>query len=338
MRAALGAGTALVLAAGLVACGRDTPQPPPGPATASASPLWPLTGVRKPSPAEGRDRPALVVKVENTPAARPQTGLELADMVVEETVEGGITRFAAVFHSQVPGEVGPVRSIRPMDVPLAAPLGGLFAYSGGLGPFVSALRGSPSQDVGSERLPRAYHRVTSRAAPHNLYASGPALVAAADDAHRAAPGPAFRFAASADAATAVRTGRATGLIDLGISPVAHPSWSWAGDRWARSEGGAPATAASGARLTAANVIVLRVSLVDTQYRDAAGNPVPETQLLGASGEAIVASAGHTVSGRWSKAAAADPVEVTDAQGQRIALAPGPTWVELLPQAGSVTLR
>ena len=89
---------------------------------------WPLTGVAVEAPPQ---RPALAVKVENSVAARPQSGLNAADVVWEEVVEGGITRFVAVYHSNLPPDIGPIRSVRPMDAAIAGPLHGLFAFSGG---------------------------------------------------------------------------------------------------------------------------------------------------------------------------------------------------------------
>ena len=88
----------------------------------------------------GARRPALAVKIENSVDARPQSGLNAADVVWEEVVEGGITRFVAVYHSTLPPEIGPIRSVRPMDAAIAGPLHGLFAFSGGQGPFVDADR------------------------------------------------------------------------------------------------------------------------------------------------------------------------------------------------------
>src|SRR3954447_25443220 len=98
---------------------------------------WPLTGV----PVDAvPSRPALAVKIENSIDARPQTGLNAADIVWEEVVEGGITRFVAVYHSTLPEEIGPVRSVRPMDPAVAAPLHGLLAFSGGVQAYVDAAR------------------------------------------------------------------------------------------------------------------------------------------------------------------------------------------------------
>ena len=71
------------------------------------------------------------MKIENTPEARPQSGLDVADVVYEEVVEGGITRFWAIFNSHAPDHVGPIRSVRRMDPDIVSPLGGVVAYSGG---------------------------------------------------------------------------------------------------------------------------------------------------------------------------------------------------------------
>ena len=93
-------------------------------------PTAPLTGLPDPS-GDSLKRPAASLKVENTPDARPQGGLDQADVVYEEVVEGGITRLVAIFNSHVPDVIGPVRSVRAMDPDIVWPLGGLFAFSGG---------------------------------------------------------------------------------------------------------------------------------------------------------------------------------------------------------------
>ena len=90
---------------------------------------WSLTGLAGPDDAQWK--PIVVVKVENNSLVRPQTGLESADLIFEELVEGGASRFAAVFQSNIPDEVGPVRSVRHVDVSLAAPIADVFVFSGG---------------------------------------------------------------------------------------------------------------------------------------------------------------------------------------------------------------
>jgi len=97
--------------------------------TTVAVPVAPLTGLADPGGAS-LTRPALSVKVENTDAARPQAGIDQADVLYEEVVEGGITRFVAIFNSTVPDVIGPVRSVRQEDPDIVWPLGGIFAYSG----------------------------------------------------------------------------------------------------------------------------------------------------------------------------------------------------------------
>ncbi|MEU2349874.1 DUF3048 domain-containing protein [Modestobacter sp. NPDC049651] len=293
-----------------------------------ASPSWPLTGV--PAGA-GADRPALAVKIENSIDARPQTGLNAADMVWEQVVEGGITRFVAVYHSNLPPEIGPVRSIRPMDPAIAAPLHGLLAFSGGVPTYVDAAGNAGLQVLTQSSGTDGFHRTSTRRAPHNVYATPETLVGQADDAHRAAPAAQFAYPRAGHQPTAVAGGQPTGTLALTMSGVGHPHWTWNAKvgRWLRAEGSTPAVEASGSQLTAANVVVLRVDVVTTQARDPAGNPVPETVLKG-GGDALVASGGHTVAATWSKDDVDDPVTLTGADGDEVTLAPGNTWVELVP--------
>jgi Protein of unknown function (DUF3048) N-terminal domain/Protein of unknown function (DUF3048) C-terminal domain len=298
-----------------------TPTPP-------SSPTWPLTGV----PADAvADRPALAVKIENSVTARPQTGLNAADLVWEEVVEGGITRFVAVYHSNLPPEIGPVRSVRPMDPAIAAPLHGLLAFSGGVQTYITAAKDAGLQVLSESSGADGFHRTQNRRAPHNVYAVPQTLVAQADAAHQASPGAQFDHPADGGQATAITAGQPTTTLALKMSGVSHPQWTWsaAEGRWLRAEGSTPAVEAGGRRIGATNVVVLRVDVVTTQARDPAGNPVPETILTG-RGEALVASGGHAVAATWSKPGIGDRVTLTGADGTPVTLAPGTTWVELVP--------
>ncbi|MGY1804376.1 DUF3048 domain-containing protein [Blastococcus sp. SYSU D00922] len=309
-----------------------TPPPPPPPPPV----YWPLTGVESgPVPA----RPALALKIENSVDSRPQTGLNSADMVWEEVVEGGITRFVAVYHSTIPGQIGPVRSVRPMDAAIVAPLHGLLAFSGGQRPFVDAIAAAGVQVISQDAGAAGFYRLNTRYAPHNVYADPNVFLGQADPAHMAPPAPQFTFATPEQRPTATATGVPTGVVNLKLSGASRPSWTWSAPAaaWLRAEGSTPATESDGTPLRAANVVVLRVQVVNTRFTDPAGNPVPETQMVG-SGEALVASGGATVGASWSKASIDAPVVLTDAAGQPILLAPGTTWVELVPTVtGSVTV-
>lgn len=297
---------------------------------------WPLTGV---AADDVVNRPAVAVKIENPKEVRPQTGLDQADVVWEQVVEGGVTRFVAVYNSQIPDEVGPIRSIRPMDPAITAPLKGLVAFSGGQQGFVTALADSGVQILSHDRGDDGFYRAKTAKAPHNVFGSLSTFLEQADAGHQNLPPEQFSFARAVAQASAVTAGTPATSVAVHISSYSNPGWDWdaATSAWLRSESGVPATAASGARLSAANVVVLRVDLVDSGTVDPAGSPVPETKLVG-SGEALVASGGQTITATWSKSATDAPLTLTTADGTNVTLAPGNTWVELVPNgSGSVTV-
>jgi DUF3048 family protein len=307
----------------------STPPPPPPPPPPPV--LWPLTGLES---GAVPPRPALAVKIENSRDARPQTGLNAADIVWEEVVEGGITRFVAVYHSALPAEIGPVRSVRPMDAAIAAPLHGLFAFSGGQPAYVDAIAGAGMQVLSLDAGDPGFYRTRSRSAPHNVYADPNVLVAQADPGHAAAPIAQFDLAPAPDQATPVAVGTPAGLLQLTLSGLSHPRWSWSAPdgKWVRAEGSTPAVEADGTPVRATNVVVLRVDVVATAGRDPAGNPVPETLLQG-RGEALVASGGKTMPVTWAKNGVTDRLVLLGADGNPVRLAPGNTWVELVPNGG-----
>jgi hypothetical protein len=348
------AGARALAAAGLVvllgACSGGTPAPteppvtlPPviAPAKVAAPapvvpPRWVLTGVATTEPV---DRPALAIKIENPKEVRPQTGLDQADVVWEQVVEGGVTRFVAVYHSIVPAEVGPIRSVRPMDPAIAAPLHGVIAFSGGQAGFVSALSAAGLQTVSHDAGNAGFYRTKGRAAPHTVFGRPAEFLGQADASHAASPPEQFHFARRAELATAVVAGTPAAQVAVTMSSYSKPSWEWsaADGTWLRSESGTPANAASGARLAATNVVTLRVDLVSSGTVDPAGSPVPETKLVG-SGEALVATGGRTLAATWTKASTDAPLTLATADGTDVRLAPGATWVELVPNGtGAVTV-
>ncbi|MFS0702701.1 DUF3048 domain-containing protein [Cellulomonas sp. 179-A 4D5 NHS] len=344
------AAVVLGLVALLGACsgGTDAPTDPPvtlppviTPAKHAAPapvvpPRWVLTGV----PAtELVERPALAVKIENPKEVRPQTGLDQADVVWEQVVEGGVTRFVAVYHSAVPGEVGPIRSVRPMDPAIAAPLHGVIAFSGGQPGFVQALSAAGLQTVSHDAGDDGFYRTKGRTAPHNVFGDPAAFLGQADSEHVASPPEQFHFARRPELATAAVAGTPAAQVAVTMSTYSKPSWDWnpADGTWLRSESGTPATSASGARLAATNVVTLRVDLVASGTVDPAGSPVPETRLVG-SGEALVATGGRTLAATWTKASTDAPLTLATADGTDVRLAPGATWVELVPNGtGAVTV-
>ena len=298
-------------------------------------PTWPLTGVA----GDPVVRPALAVKIENTAVARPQTGLDQADVVWETIVEFDVSRFVAVFHSQVPAEVGPIRSVRPMDPLILAPMHGLLAFSGGQPGILDLMVASGVQLISHDAGAPGLYRTKDRAAPHNVYGTPTTFWGLADADHQASPGEQFTFARAADRAAAVVGGTPASTLSFRLSPASSPSWTWdAGTgTWLRSEGSTPATARSGARLSAVNVVSITADHPNTGYAAQGGAPVPTYTLVG-SGQGVVATGGKVLPVTWKKDAENAPLRLFGADGLPADLAPGNTWVELVPAAtGSLTV-
>lgn len=312
------------------ASAEPTPTPTPTP---EAPPLavQPLRGTQV--PAETITGPALAAKIDNHIAARPQVGLDHTDIVFEELVEGGLTRYVALWFSDVPAEIGPVRSIRPMDPDIVSPFGGLIAYSGGQQRFVDMMLNTPVHNAIHGGVDdRFMYRTRSKTAPHNVIVKAQELRAAYADV----PPPAQQFAYSQrpQTASAAAYGSTANGFDLFFSAKEGRSWRWdAGSgRYLRSQNGAPDMDSAGGQLAATNVVALSVS-IDWAYGD-----IPKTVMVG-SGPAWVATGGKTIQVTWTKASADAPIQLTNQYGTPVYLAPGNTWVELVPNArgGSIAV-
>lgn len=333
----------LVVAALLSACSskggdkKDTSTKTTRPTTSvtAAPDTDPLTG--EPVNAAVKDRPALVVKIDNNQAkSYPQFGIAAADIVVCEGVEGGITRLMAIFHSTDAEVVGPIRSARSSDLHLAEPLGKpLFAYSGTNGNFQELINRAPVVDLSPNKLPGAYHRDGSRPAPYNLFSGTPKFYAAAP-AGSAAPTPLFRFAAAGTAATGDPVQTLSLRWKMPDRPTStNVTWTWNGATPSRAQEGKATVDASGAVIAPKNIVVLFVEYPDSGERDQSKSIVPEAKLQGV-GEAWVIRDGKVTRGTWNKAGDTSPIELKDAKGASIDLLPGKTWVEL-PAPGNATV-
>ena len=132
--------------------------------TVPKGPFAPLTGLLDPT-GVSLTRPALTVKIENTPEALPQWGITEADVVYEEIVNGGITRLAAVFNSHAPTKIGPVRSVRPTDTQVVWPIGGIFAFSGGAPYAIDSIETAPVKLIDEDSAGTAMFRDLSLRSP-----------------------------------------------------------------------------------------------------------------------------------------------------------------------------
>jgi hypothetical protein len=288
-------------------------------------PTAPLTGLPDPGGAS-LTRPALEVKVENTAFARPQTGIDQADVVYEEVVEGNITRFVTIYNSTVPGVIGPVRSVRAEDPDIVWPLGGIFAYSGGAQINVDSINAAPVHAVDESSAGGAMVRnepnQPPRDAPHNLYGLGPALFALGGQP--VSPKPLFQYAV----AGAPVAGTGVLSMHLGFSGGYDPTYTWdpASATWMRAIDGTPQTVSSGAPVAPTNVVV--------QFTPYTGEA--EGQTVG-EGDVWVFSGGTVRMGRWVRPDKTQPAHYVDASGAPILLNPGRTWVELLPVGSPVDI-
>ena len=323
-------GLALVVAATvLAACGgAQSAEPkrrrrPPATTTSTtiAIPRAPLTGLPDPS-GVGLARPSLSVKIENTPEARPQSGLDLADIVYEEVVEGGITRFWAIFNSAAPETVGPIRSVRAMDPLIVSSFGGVVAYSGGATVNVQALRAAPVTWVDEANAADSFFRERSRPAPHNLY--GRTALLWQRGGQPVPPTPHFSYLSEG----AAFAGEPIAQFRLGFRMGYDVTYVWDGalGGWRRIQGVAPFVSTSLAPIAPTNVVVQFVPY----FNDGEGALIGE-------GDAWIFSAGQLVRGRWSKPNAIEPTHFVDGFGIPIPLTPGRTWVELFPTGQSVDL-
>lgn len=332
-------GLAVVASAACSASGGDkveaaVPSSTPSTAVSSgtvAPAVAPLTGLSDGSGAWA-ERPAISVKIDNAPKARPQAGLNQADVVIEEKVEDGVTRFFTIFHSADADPVGPVRSARTTDIELATPLNRpLFAYSGTNATFQQQVDQAPLVDVGINKAAADYRRERSRPAPYNLFSSTAALFRRAP-ADSKAPAALFRYWYGKRGKAAGEKPAANVHVEfLGdhIDTLVDYQWDAKARVWRRSTDGTPHVDPQGAQVSPRNVVVQFVEYVDTGQRDRSNTVVPEAKLLG-EGEVWVLTQGVVVKGRWSRPTAERPTAYTDAKGAPILLTPGQTWVELAP--------
>jgi hypothetical protein len=297
----------------------------PGPEVEPPPPTCPLTG-EEASGGRVPARPALAIKVENHPEARPQAALNDADIVVEEPVEGGYTRFIAIYQCDDAGRVGPVRSGRTTDPDFLRQLGpAVFAYAGGVNAVEKEVPDVGLVDVNYVIAADAYTRDETRAAPHDLYTTTRALWRAADSS-ASAPDPLFSYAPTWEGRA-----RRVSAVHLPYSSVSDVVWTW--DRrkgaWLRAHGEEPHLVEGGDQVWASSVVIQVVTVTDGDIIDPAGNPSPEVELTG-SGRAFVLRNGTVIVGRWERPTLDDVTRLVAKDGTEIALSPGRAWIQLLP--------
>ena len=306
-----------------------------------ACPVWPLNGLPL-GFGDATKRP-LYVKTDNNPNARPHYGISKADMVYEWLVEGLTTRLAAVYQSQHPETIGSVRSVRMTDRHVLPSLDAALVYSGG-GPeelmaihYDAAVAGryvdlSPNYGWG--------YRVDFRHSPYNFFTSYSAVedaLASAPDGDQPAIVAPWRFLPTADGEpTAGGFGSSVAATQITVPYRALFGVSYAYDAASRTyarydDGVREVDAANNVAIAAKNIVVIQTEVhFTTDFGlDPAGNPKLEEVLTG-SGKGSVFRDGRREDVTWSRADVVDAFTLTNASGERVLLAPGQTWIHVVP--------
>jgi hypothetical protein len=327
-------GVFVIALAALAACGGGAASSDNSQGTSDAttipgqvgSAIYPLLGTPA-TDAAATTRPALVAKIDNHPAARPQTGLNKADIVFEENVEA-LTRFAAVFHSQGSDPVGPLRSGRTQDIDILGSFNKpLFGWSGGNSLVTRAINNSDLVNVGysASRGKGGYYRAKDRKIPHNLYAKTTNLWTLAPK-EAVAPQQQFTYRGNSDAKPATSTAIDGAKVSM-YNVKVYWKWDAATGNFMRFSENLkrelePHMADDG-QVNTKNVLVLYVTYV----RSKADRKSPNALTTG-KGTGFVLTDGGLIPINWVRANRLNPFTITDASGTVVRMTPGRTWVEL----------
>ena len=277
-------------------------------------------------------RRVVALKIDNARGARPQSGINEADAVMETLVEGGLTRWIALFHQSDSAFAGPIRSGRPTDAGLLLPLGATMVASGGQ-PWILDQIGAAGVPILRERdvVAPALRRISSRAAPHNLYADTAALRAAADWYGYAdvPPGDLFAWAPFAKADAPIAS-----VISLAWSNPITVTWTWDGEVYSSSLNGVPQTwvdeSGQTGRIVADTVVAIIAPAYETLPPEGVnGSPVPALNTVG-SGRVLVFTNGHVLDGSWSRSAWSEPFELRYPDGSVLTVPAGVPWINAFP--------
>ncbi|CAB5240867.1 unannotated protein [freshwater metagenome] len=286
----------------------------------------------------GTDGPVLVVKIDDTPSSRPQISVDQADVVYIEQVEGGLTRLAAVFSSEIPDIVGPVRSARITDLELFAQYGHIaFAYSGAQTKLRPYIKAANLEDVGaSTQGPNFYTNDPNRMRPY-------AMILAAKNVMAKVIAAGATVESSKSAGWKFSTKIATGGIAIDSVKLRWPAqsyeviWSATENRWHMAPGGDVESAASGVILGPTTLVIQNVLITPSQFHDKFGGITPFSATVG-TGTGYILRDGQYFAATWSRPTALDGTTWTGPDGVEIKFAPGQIWIALTDHVPEFTLH
>ncbi|HUY67667.1 MAG TPA: DUF3048 domain-containing protein [Acidimicrobiales bacterium] len=339
----LGTGAVMVVGVGvavLVTQGNNdtaaTIRAAPVTAAPAAAPPCPLTGA--PAPAGSVPaRPALGIKIGNYSGDRPSAGLNQADIVFEEPVEGGITRLVSVFQCQGAPLVGDLRSARQPDVGILSQLSNpLFVHAGGINPVINLLSESPLIDKNLYQGGNASAIIQQpgRVSPYSTFVNTASLWAL-DPSNTTPPAPIFQYSGALPTGSVPGSGASVHIPFSGSSDVTW-QWSPAAGKYLRLYSGVPDKLLDGSQTTATNVVILTVQTSYGSWVENAGGGHEVVVTATGTGPLVVMRNGVAITGTWSRSTLTQPATLTAADGAPITLQPGNTWEELVPEAVAVT--
>lgn len=337
------AGVGVLLATALVAVVLmfQAPEPAVAPkaaikATPTPSPLIyysTLTGEKVPDQTSVTQA-VTAVMIENSPDARPQSGVKQAGVVFEAVAEGGITRFLALYQSAKPNLVGPVRSVRLYYVDWLAPFQASVAHIGGSKFALDEVRNGNYRDIDQFFNSGSYWRASDRYAPHNVYTSFERLDAL--NQKKGYMSSVFTGWQRKDGSPS-KSPNAT-VIDVKISGIPYNSryqYDATSNTYLRSQGGAQHIDREAGQIAPSSVIVMDTTMTkvfEDGYRE-------QITTIG-SGRARVFQDGVVIEGTWTKKDRGSQITFTTADGKDIPLNRGQTWITAVPanQGGGVTWK
>lgn len=270
---------------------------------------------------------ATAIMIENSPDARPQSGLKGAGVVYEAIAEGGITRFLAIYQNKKPQLIGPVRSLRMYYVDWLAPYNASVAHVGGSAAALAEIRSGKYRDIDQFFNPGTYWRASDRYAPHNVYTNFDKI----DALNKARGYTTSKFSSfpREDGKPAAEP-NATSIAINFSSPTYNTSYTYdkANNRYLRSLGGVPHNDREAGQLAPSVVIALRVNMrrvMEDGYRE-------QIDTIG-TGTAVLFQNGTAKEVTWRKADRASPLLITDSAGKDIPLVRGQTWIAAVPTSG-----
>jgi hypothetical protein len=279
----------------------------------------------------GSDGPILAVKIDDTAPAHPQAGLEDADIVYIEQVEGGLTRLAAIFSSKIPEVIGPVRSARISDIEILEQFGKVaFAYSGAQSKLLPVIASANVINLGAQRQsPQIYTTDPLRRAPTAMMLQAQKLMANVAKAQLpvATSKPiGWIFGEKPETGTAISSVKVSWPANSYTA-----TWSDEEKRWLLSHRDSPNLSSSGVHLGPTTFVIQLISITDSIYRDKVGGVTPYSQTVGA-GKGYVLRDGLAIAANWSRPSGDQGTTWKTVTGDEIKFAAGQVWIALTDKA------